>query len=423
MFGLRSMVGVSVLAVIVAAPSAASARDGEPQQPASPAAAPITAGWQEGFVVQSVDGDFRLQVGLLIHADGRFGLDDSADDVIDTFVIRRARSYLRGRFSRRFEFYFNPDFAGGTVVVQDAYVDTVFAPALRIRAGKAKTPFGLERLHTASNLLFFERALPNTIVPNRDAGIQVLGDISGGIVSYSAGVMNGVVDGGSGDVDTSDSKDVAGRLVVRPFTRLAASPFRGFGVALSGARGREEGSGALPVLRTTMLAQMYFSYSGASADGVRTRYSPQIFYYHKALGAFADYVRTEVPVRKGSVREEVGHDSWEISASYVLTGEAATDAGAGVRPRAGFDGASGGIGALQVAARYHTLRIDDAAFTFDLASPGSSRKADAWTVGVNWYATPNLRHVVNFERTVFDDGFDGLRAPENALVFRTQVSF
>jgi hypothetical protein len=26
------------------------------------------------------------------------------------------RPYLRGRFSRRFEFYFNPDFAGGTLV-------------------------------------------------------------------------------------------------------------------------------------------------------------------------------------------------------------------------------------------------------------------------------------------------------------------
>ena len=82
-------------------------------------------------------------------------------------ALRRLRPYLRGRFSKRFEFYFNPDFAGGTLVVQDAYVDTIFSPAFRIRAGKGKTPFGLERLHSASNLLFFNRALPTALVPNR----------------------------------------------------------------------------------------------------------------------------------------------------------------------------------------------------------------------------------------------------------------
>ncbi|HVH27644.1 MAG TPA: hypothetical protein VM818_12830 [Vicinamibacterales bacterium] len=46
--------------------------------------------------------------------------------------------------------------------------------------GKGKTPFGLERLHSASSLLFVDRAAPTALVPNRGLGIQVLGDISGG---------------------------------------------------------------------------------------------------------------------------------------------------------------------------------------------------------------------------------------------------
>ena len=259
----------------------------------------ITAGWQDGFSVQSANGDFRLQIGLLVHADGRFALDDPTSSVVDTFAFRRLRPYLRGRFSRRFEFYFNPDFAGGTLVVQDAYVDTIFSPAFRIRAGKGKTPFGLERLHSASNLLFFDRALPTALVPNRDLGIQVLGDISGGVVSYLAGVMNGVPDGGSADVDTNDGKDVSGRFIVRPFNKITTSPLRGLGLAISGSSGRQTGAGALPAFRTQSLEQPYFSYSGASADGVRTRYSPQAFYYYKAFGGFAEYVHTKTPIRKG----------------------------------------------------------------------------------------------------------------------------
>ena len=174
---------------------------------------------EEGFALESANGDYRLQIGLLLHADGRFALADEGEQYVDNFVVRRFRPYLRGRLARHFEFYVNPDFAGGTLTVQDAYVDTIFAPAFRIRAGKGKTPFGFERLHPAANMLFMERAFPTALAPNRDIGVQVLGDLSGGVVSYLAGVMNGVADGASADVETNDGKDLSGRLVLRPFNR------------------------------------------------------------------------------------------------------------------------------------------------------------------------------------------------------------
>ena len=390
--------------------------------PSEPPAQPLIAAGQDGFTIQSADGDFQLQIGVLIHADGRFALDDS-NLFVDTFAIRRLRPYLRGRLSRRFEFYVNPDFAGGTLALQDAYVDTIFSRAFRIRAGKAKTPFGLERLHSVSNILFFNRALPTSLVPNRDVGIQVLGDLSGGLVSYLAGVTNGVADGGSGDTDTNDAKDFSGRLVVRPFQTRPTGALRGSGFAVSGSAGRQAGASALPTFRTASLEQPYLSYTGASADGVRTRYSPQAFCYYKAFGGFAEYVHTNTPIRKGAIREEVTHDAWQVAGSYVLTGEAATDASAGVRPRHPFDFGGGHLGAFQVAARYHTLKVDPRALTLGLAATGSSRKAEAWTVGVNWYLTGNIRYTFNFERTLFDDDIEGGRQPENAAVFRAQVNF
>jgi phosphate-selective porin OprO/OprP len=107
----------------------------------------------------------------------------------------------------------------------------------------------------------------------------------------------------------------------------------------------------------------------------------------------------------------------------VLTGEAATDAAAGVRPRTNFDFGAGHYGALQVVARYHALIVDQRAVDLNFAAAGASRKAEGWTVGVNWYLTPNFKYVANFERTVFDGHEAGAREPENALVFRTQISF
>lgn len=411
---------VSVVALWLSAclvPAAALAQEATP---AAPPTSHVVAG-PDGFAIESGSGDFHLQIGLLVHADGRFVMGDD-ERVVDTFAFRRLRPYLRGRFARHFEFYFVPDFAGGTLVVQDAYVDTVFAKAFRIRAGKGKTPFGMERLHSASNLLFFNRALPTALAPNRDLGIQVLGDIHGGIVSYLAGVMNGVTDGGSADVDTNDSKDVSARLVVRPFTTIATSPLRGLGVGLSGSSGRAAPT-ALPEFKTQSAEQVYFSYNGVVNDGVRVRYSPQLFYYFKAFGGFAEYVHTSVPMLKGTDRADIAHDAWQVAASYVLTGEAATDSAAGVRPRRDFDVGNGGLGAFQVAARYHTLQVDEQAIALGFAAPGASRKAEAWTAGLNWYFTPNFRYTFNFERTVFDDDPDGPRNAENAFVFRTQVAF
>lgn len=402
------------------APTEAEAQAEEPRPPAPPG---VTAGWRDGFFIQSDDGVFRLQIGMLVHADGRFVPGDDHDAVTDTFLVRRARPYLRGRFAQRFEFFLAPEFAGGNLVLQDAYIDTVLSPLFRIRAGKAKTPFGLERAHAASNFLFLERALPSALAPNRDVGIQVLGDRTNGTFSYMAGVLNGAPDGASNDVDTSDSKDVAGRVVVRPFAARTASPLRGLGVGLGVSAGRQSGAAALPYLRTASVQQPFFQYSGATADGVRTRYSPQLLYYYKAFGGFAEYVHSELPIRKGNARADVAHDAWQVAASLVLTGEAATDAGAGVRPKANFDFGGGHPGAVQLAARYHALDIDDRAFALDLAAKGASRGAAAWTVGLNWFLTPNLKYVVNFERTVFDGEADGARPAENAALFRAQVNF
>lgn len=390
---------------------------------------PVSTAGPDGVAIQSASGDFRLQLGLLVHADARFALADTDEQHVDNFSLRRVRPYLRGRLSQRFEFYLNPDFVNGSFVVQDAYVDTVFSPAFRVRAGKGKTPFGFERLHPASNILFIERAFPTALVPNRDIGVQVLGDIAGGLMSYLAGVMNGVADGGSTDIETNDSKDLSGRFVVHPFSRRpAGSAARGLGLALSGSRGRAAGSAGLPVLRTQTLQQPYFSYAtgatAAAADGTRTRYSPQVWYYYKAFGGWGEYVHTTTPVTRGSVvQQDVDHIAWQVAGSWVLTGEAATDAGAGIRPRANFDFGGGNWGAFQVAARYHALEIDRAVVTRGLAAPGSSRTAEGWTVGLRWYLTPNLSYTFNFERTEFDGDENGPRRAENGIAFRTQLFF
>src|SRR5207249_2200082 len=108
-----------------------------------------------------------------------------------------------------------PDFGNGTAVMQDAYFDVRFSPKFRVRTGKDKTPVGYELLQGDAFVLFPERALASSLVPNRDIGVQVQGDLTPKVF-YAAGVFNGIPDGTSGptELDANSDKDLAGRIVV-----------------------------------------------------------------------------------------------------------------------------------------------------------------------------------------------------------------
>lgn len=387
------------------------------------AAPPFTTGFQDGFYIQSADGDYRLVFGLVAQADGRFALGESRP-IVDTFTLRKVRPTFTGHVAKYFDFKVMPDFGNGTTIVQDAYFDIRFSPKFRVRTGKDKTPIGYELLIGDAYLLFPERSLASNLVPNRDLGVQVQGDLAGGKLFYAAGVFNGIPDGSSSttELDTNDSKDVAGRVVLQPFrsthSTTTSGAASGLGFQVGGSHGQQ--SGALPVFRTS-IQQTFFAYAAtAVADGVRNRVTPAVFYYYKSFGGFAEYMRSAEPVTKGSTTTDVANHGWDATASFLLTGEAATDRI--VRVKNAFDPATGHWGALQVLARAADLHVDQAAFDAGLAAAGSSRDARQFTVGANWYPNPYIKVYATFERTSFEGGA-GTRPTETVILFRTQLGF
>ena len=214
---------------------AAIVRTASAQTPPATPPPPVTGGWQDGFVVQSANGDYRLTLGMTMQADGRFSLDTPAP-FTDTFTLRKIRPTFSGRLAKYFDYKVMPDLGGGQVVMQDAYLDLRLSPKFRVRIGKDKTPVGYELLIGDGYVLFPERSLATGLIPNRDNGMQVQGDLLANKVSYSAGVFNGIPDGTSSstEVDTNNGKDLAGRIVLQPFrsTATPARPLSGLGFHL-----------------------------------------------------------------------------------------------------------------------------------------------------------------------------------------------
>ena len=100
---------------------------------------------------------------------------------------------------------------------------------------------------------------------------------------------------------------------------------------------------------------------------------------------------------------------------------------AGVKPIRNFDPLKGTWGALQFAARYSELDVDDA--TFRMVDPTkSASKARAWTVGANWYLNSNALIRADYENVSFDGGagtskYITNRPNEQVFATRFQLSF
>lgn len=381
-----------------------------------------TAG-QGGFIIRSADNAYSLRIRGQVQGDARFFMGDSARPAGNSFLLRRVRPSLEATFAKNYSLRIVPDFAGSVVVIQDAYMDSRFSNAIQVRGGKFKAPFGLERLVSSTDLLFTERGFPTSVAPNRDIGLQLGGDV--GPVNYALGVFNGVVDGGSTDTDVNDDKDVVGRLFVQPFRSTPRHSFAGLGFGIAGSYGNQLGSAtasALPSYRTPG-QQTFFAYrTGVFADGRRTRIGPQAHLYYGRFGILAEHYTSRQRVTLPTTSKTVEVKAWQVAASLVLFG--GTPSYRAVTPKTNFDVKAGTWGALELAARYGQLTIDDAAFPIYADSLTQAREAKGFGIGLNWYLNRNVRLYASYEETTFAGGAaTGDREKEKVLFTRMQFAY
>jgi phosphate-selective porin OprO/OprP len=390
-----------------------------------------------GFSFGSADSNFVAQLHGVLQFDSRSFFQDGGANGNDGFLLRRARPIFSGTVFHDFDFNFTPDFGGSTVQIVDAYLNYRFNPELQLEAGKFKSPIGLEHLVADRDLLFNERSLATDLVPNRDLGLALHGDLFGGVASYALGLFNGAPDynGTTTNQSFQDDKAFAGRWFFQPWKNSDLGGLRGLGFGIGGSyQANHPATNTVTGLTpgyTTDGQQKFFTYaSGVNASGAAWRVSPQAYYYYGPFGLLGEYVISDQQVRKAANSVDLANTAWEISGSWVLTGEDASYNG--VTPLHPFSPHNNQWGAWQLVARYAALDVDGKAFTADggnyfANSAASASGANAWSLGVNWYLNKNLRADLSFAHTEFD-GYKGSAAgvgkqPENVLFSRLQLAF
>jgi phosphate-selective porin OprO/OprP len=401
---------------------------------------PFTAGWKNGFFVQSPDQDFILRITGQIQTDYRAFIHKGDNTDIDTFLVRRARLGIEATVARYYEFRLLPDFGQGQARIQDSYLNVHYWDAFQIEAGKFKQPCSYEQLIQDRFVPTMERSLIDQIVPGRDVGVMIHGqNLFDNRFDYAFAVSDGEI---NGDIDTNNHKDVAARVAFRPFgngdcdsllTRLE------FGI--SGTTGIQDESLAAFVYRTPATIPFLQFNSNVRAEGLRTRFSPEVIYFYRELGFAAQYIREDQrvrPVLPGSAAIssiDVPTQGFYVLATLLLTGETRTKYSELVKPIVDFDlrHPLSNPGAWELVARLSRLEVTSRVFApgwLRLADPTRfSNAATEMTLGFNWYLNSWVRTQFNWEHSWFDQGVllgqnpNKVFRQQDAILMRFQVIF
>ena len=403
-------------------------------QPVAPEPTPATAVTPSAIGIEKqVDAPRKLpkldlKPGGYLQVDGRRFIENNtgAHDA----TIRRLRFKLDGTASKLVGFRTLIDFAGSKVQVLDAWTEIRFVPWLQLRAGKDKAQFGLERLQSAANLTFVERAYPTQLSPNRDIGAWLRGDIEGGFVHYAVGVVGGVANNAILEAETDDVLEYNVHVLAKPFTRAAKLGELAVGGATTFGRnkGTQTSTGLTNVKTPGQLD--FFKYTTgmtsdttARTDGWRTRWTAHGYYYGGPVGVLAEYVRDREPVTFGGREQALTHQAWQVATSVAVT-PGDKPSYKGLKPKQVFDIDKNTWGAVELTGRYSELRIDEDTFGLGMASAAASaQRARSFTLGVNWYLSEIVKLQTNYEHTTFEGGtVDGDRATEHLVVSRLQAS-
>jgi phosphate-selective porin OprO/OprP len=384
---------------------------------------------ENGIGLKSKDGNTTAQFTGRIHMDYRqyspdYGTGQTTDSYQNLAEVRRARFGVRGQFAKDFKYQLLANFGNDvgasstSSTMDEMWVNYAANPEMQFQFGLFKMPFSLEQLTSSNNLDFMERSLigqnDSELIPAKETGFMLHGIPKPGL-TYQLALSRG-----RGNKDAAnDGFDYIGRVT----TNVAELVGNKEVIAHLGAAysvGDIKGGVTPASGRTEARSQSaWFTGPALSGNTERTRAGAEFALAYKAAKIQGEYFDFTYDPTTGNNQKINGY---YVQAVYNLTGEThAYKDGVfnWVKPNNAID--KGGRGAWQVGVRMSEFDAGDIA-----VATGKTNRATAMTYGITWFATDNLRFMLNYVDTKFDAlvGSSGSRVNgDRAVMFRSQLSF
>lgn len=347
-----------------------------------------------------VQGDAAVFFGGPDFTSSRLDGKDNPNHIGNGMSIRRARFAVKAQLDRNWYGEIDTDWADGICELKDAILAYNGVPGLEIKAGNFKESFSIQRNTTSSYLMFMERPMVTSLAPSRHLGLNLT--YSNKWFWFAGGVFGPELKGAEEATAMKDNnKDLGrnaglsytGKVVFRPLYKCSESALH-LGGAISYREPKVTSTDAYGAARyssrnsTSINRKKYLDTDVITGLDHELAWTAELAGFYKGLryegayltrGAFLDKKINNLGTQWA--------DGWYAQASYLLFGGRQNYDYDGAKPTRITPGRSWGD--VELAVRYEYCDFNTADYF------GGS--AEAFSFGINFYPTKNVKFVINYQ--------------------------
>lgn len=384
---------------------------------------PVEAKMQDGILVfQNKEANYKMWFDVRVQADGAvyFGAPDFCAKEIDGkwntshigngMNLRRTRFAIKAQLDKNWYGELDTDWTSGTPELKDAILAFTGVEGLEIKAGNFKENFSIQRNTTSRYLMFMERAMVTYLAPSRHLGINAR--YSNKWFWASAGVFGPelssseeltYMEDGNKDYGYNEGLSYTGKLVFRPLYKSTTSSLH-IGGAVSYREPKLTSTDGYFVGRyssrnsTSINRKKYLDTDDVKGLDHELAWTVELAGHWKQLryetayiarGMYLDQTVNPLPTQWA--------EGWYAQASWLLFGGSQNyDADGAKYTRTTSERKWGN---LEIAFRYEYADFNTGKlFSHKVADTNIfGGSGEAYTVGLNYYPTKNVKIVLNWQ--------------------------
>ncbi len=358
---------------------------------------------QDGILVMaSPTSKYKMWFDIRVQADvaSFFGAPSYADKIGNGVSIRRARFAVKGQVDENWYGEFDMDLANGLVELKDAIVRYTGLPNWEIQVGNFKENFSIQRNTTSRYLQFMERPMVcSALAPSRHFGFNV--KYAKDWFWGSAGIFGPEIAGSeewqyiadnNKDFGYNAGMSLTGKVVFRPLYKKENSSLH-IGGALSyrtpKVSAEKYGTYRASARNSTSInRKKYLDTSDLAGYDHNLLWTVELAGHYKGLRYEAAYIQDNVKFKADAADPAPKKFwGWYAQAGYLLFGgNQRYDANGGkytkIKPGKKW-------GDIELCARYEYCNLNSG-----MVFGGA---AEAYTLGLNYWVTNNVKMQVNYQ--------------------------
>ena len=374
---------------------------------------------QDGFLVlESPKSDYKIWFDNRIQFDagGFFGAPEWADPIGNGISIRRARFAIKAQVSKDWYGEFDMDLSNGLVELKDAIVRYTGFKNLELQAGNFKEYFSIQRNSSSRYLLMIERPMVcSALAPSRHLGINAkydnpwlwaslgfFGQEGAGSEEWTNVADNNKDFGRGISFKNNTGYAVTAKVVFRPLCKLDnASLHIGAGYSyrttLASMATGEWGTYRASARNSTSInRKKYIDTNNLKGYDYNNLWTVEIAGHWNGLRYEAAYIGDNVHFKDNSDPASLTTNNfggWYVQAGYLLFGGKQRYDSKGAKYTRALRGQKWGD--VELCARYEFCDLND--FGENVKNKVYGGAAEAYTVGLNWWVTNNVRMQLNYQ--------------------------